>query len=142
MPVGDIYVDSSFLLKLYLREVESPVVDEALRNTRGRIFVTKLTDVEVISSVRRRLSVADGLLASQTYLGNRTSGLFAELDLDDEVFEFAVGIAQRQAKAFRLKSLDILHLATAVRYKIDVLASFDNDMRTAAAALGLAVLPA
>ena len=140
--MGDTYVDSSFLLKLYLSEAESRLVDVALRNVSGRVLVTKLTDIEVISSLNRRLSVTDGTLAAQTYLTNRTIGLFVELPIDAEVFELAIQIAQQQAKQYKLKSLDILHLATALRYGVPAIASFDTNMCDAAQALGLAVLPA
>lgn len=140
--MGDTYVDSSFLLKLYLNEAESFSVGRTLRNLKGTAFVSKLIDVEVISSLQRQLSADDGSLVTRTYLANRASGLFSELAVDAEVFAVAVRIAQQQSKTYKLKSLDILHLATALRHAVPNVATFDKNMREAAGALGLAVVPA
>ncbi len=140
--MGDTYVDSSFLLKLYLSEAESPVVDATLRNVQGSVLISKLTDIEVTSALQRRLSLADGPVATQTYLTNRANNLFGELEVDAEVFAYALRVAQQQAKTYKLKSLDILHLATTMRHAVPSIATFDKNMREAARALGLAVLPA
>lgn len=40
----------------------------------------------------------------------------------------------------RLRSLDALHLAVAVRLEVDVLATYDDRMRQAAEGLGLTVV--
>jgi predicted nucleic acid-binding protein len=62
--------------------------------------------------------------------------------MDAAVFESAQNIAQRYARQYGLRSLDILHLATAVRHGITSFGSFDDRQSDAAQALGLNVFRA
>ena len=50
------YFDTSFLLKLYVYEAESAIA-LGVFSTQADLFINSLTDVEVASSLFRRLSV-------------------------------------------------------------------------------------
>ncbi|WP_311733206.1 PIN domain-containing protein [Granulicella mallensis] len=73
------------------------------------------------------------------YRRNRGSGLFQEFPVNDMIYLSARTLAERHAAAFLLRSIDILHLATALHHGATGMATFDNKLAKAAAALGLQV---
>jgi len=68
--------------------------------------------------------------------------VFRKVSLDDAVYLQAERLAELYTTTLKLRSLDLLHLATAMRYGVSALGSFDQRLRAAAQALGLALLPA
>jgi predicted nucleic acid-binding protein len=126
-----LYLDSSALVKLVRRESESV----ALRHFLGRFpddgrATSSLARVEVVRSVafagRRALSQANRLLGRLIYI-----------DLDRAVLDDAATLLP----ATPLRSLDAIHIASARVLGTDLRAivTYDQRMRDAATALGLAV---
>jgi predicted nucleic acid-binding protein len=68
-------------------------------------------------------------------------GLFQEFPITDEVYLLARTLAERHAGAFLLRSIDIIHLATALHHGATGMATFDDRLAKAASALGLQVFP-
>jgi uncharacterized protein len=124
-----IYLDSSAIVKLAVREPESDALRRYLRTRRPRV-----------SSALARTEVMRALL----HMGEpaRTAGrrTLANLDLlriDNRVLDLAGGL-----QPFELRTLDAIHLATAQRLGVDLgrLCTYDARMRDAAEALGMAVI--
>jgi predicted nucleic acid-binding protein len=123
-----VYLDSSALVKLVVREAESEAlrawvaahpaaVTSALAVTEVRRAVTRLSPRRGLSD-RARL-VLDGL---------------ALLAVDHDVLERAAGLAPRE-----LRTLDAIHIASALSLGADLLAfvSYDDRQRAAARKAGL-----
>lgn len=123
-----IYVDTSALIKLVLEERESTALRRYLHELDPDVLVSsKLLAVEARRGVLRTrpalLPAVDIALADVTLL-----------DVSDVVIESAGRLPDPT-----LRSLDAIHLATAllIREDLDVLLSYDDRLTAAATAHGL-----
>jgi hypothetical protein len=123
-----IYVDTSALIKLVLREAESTALRRYLHALdSGSLVSSKLLALEarrgVLRSQPARLPAIDLALSDVTLL-----------DVSDAVVESASRLPDPM-----LRSLDAIHLATAllIREDVDVLVSYDDRLTAAATAHGL-----
>jgi len=65
------YADSSLLLKLYLREPETPAALAAMGRASGPVFFTELHRLEIVNAIRRNLA-AKRIRRSQALKALRT----------------------------------------------------------------------
>lgn len=122
-----IYVDTSALVKLVIREVESDAVDRYL------------TDADMVSSTLLLVEARRGTLC-------RSPAKLPHLDLvlrRVEMIEMSSAVVEAASRLPdpALRSLDAIHLATAllVREDVEALLTYDDRLAAAAAAHGLAV---
>lgn len=122
------YLDSSALVKLALVEEDSEALRCELRSWPRRV-TSRLAVVEVLRAVRRedaaREPLARGILTR-----------VALVAMSDSILAEAVQLAPA-----KIRSLDAIHLATALRVGDDIAAfvSYDKRQLEAADALGLPV---
>jgi predicted nucleic acid-binding protein len=122
-----VYLDSSAIVKLVLREAESSALRKYLRTEPQRVSCA-LARVEVVRAVRRQGATV--VSRARTQLGR--------LDLvaiDDKLLDHAADIGEDAI----LRSLDAIHLAAAstVSSELTALITYDARMLRAAEALGL-----
>jgi predicted nucleic acid-binding protein len=125
-PAGAVYLDSSAIVKLVVREPETEALLGFL--APGQLQVTSaLARVEVVRAVRRhgRAATARALLDSLSLLA-----------LDDALLDHAAAIDGGE-----LRSFDAIHIASAQQLEgeLHALVTYDQRMLTAAQALGLPV---
>lgn len=131
MPVNAeaVYLDSSGLVKLVVREAESPHLEQFLRDWPRRV-ASALARVEVARAARvhgpHAVSRARQLL----------TGLYL-VQMDDALLDEAA-----ELDPSTLRSLDAIHLAAARSLRDDLgpLVTYDARLATAARALGLVVV--
>jgi len=112
-----VYLDTSALIKRYVAEDGSELVDEIMAPEGPRIFVSWVTVVETVSNLRRMEVVDKRLSAQETNDAIRL--LLTEMNLG-QVFSCQVGprTTERARELLRRKYLgpaDSIHLATAIR---------------------------
>ena len=134
-----LYVDSSALVKLYVREAESDSVDAFLRGQMG-LMISELAITEVLSAVARRtregeLTAASANKIRGALLADAESGSFARLQLSAGVHREAERLLF-STNAVPLRTLDALHLALAFSGSATHVLTFDRQMRDAAAHAG------
>lgn len=123
-----IYADSSALVKFVLNEPESPALRKAFRP--GRTFLSsRLAVVEVPRAVTLQRPERDAREAADELLAGCDL-----VEISDQVLQRARGLATRA-----LRTLDAIHLATAVHVEATHLLSYDRRQLAAAADLGLEV---
>jgi predicted nucleic acid-binding protein len=137
----DSYLDTSFLFKFYIPEPDSGDALKWLKARRGDILTSALSDIEMITSFSRESSSVAGYRAMDNYRDDCRDGMYRKLEVDAEVFEKSRELAESHAGRYRLRSLDILHLATALRHGVTSLGSYDKRLAEAGRALGLNVFP-
>ena len=135
-----VYLDSSFVVPMYVSEGRSALVAEALADWGRESCVSALTDVEVAAAMQKHAS-PNRQNGYRAYREDRDGDFFTALAMDDAVFQEARLIAERYAGLYFLRSLDVLQLATARRHGVSRIATFDDRMAAAAEALGLEVFP-
>lgn len=123
-----IYLDSSAIVKLVVREPESRALGTFVRSHRDRISCS-LARTEVPRAVRHLGPAA--LRRAQLVLDR-----VHLIRLDDSLLDAAATLDARV-----LRSLDAIHLAAAQRVaaELEVLVTYDQRMAEAAAALGFEV---
>ena len=124
------YLDTSAVVKLLVREAETAALRRRLKDWPHRAS-SALLRVELLRTVRR---------AAMPRLMEGARRQLASIDLirmDDDLLERAAGIEPSTAR-----SLDAIHLATALTLGSDLAAvvTYDARMSTAAHALGLPVI--
>ena len=140
MGVGS-YFDTSFLLKLYVTEPDSVQAIQLFRRSSDKAMISWLTDVEVSTSVYRTFPRSEAELIYGTYQTDRKAGVYECLSMPREAFTLAATLAERYGERYRLRSLDTLHLATALHYGATGIGTYDDRLIAVAVAVGLQVLP-
>lgn len=127
-----LYVDTSALLKRVIVEAESSAVRAVLRRSDASgdlLTASSLAWVEVWRALRRA-----GVADVQPLALIALSGI-AEFPLSDAV----LARAQRVGKT-SLRSLDAIHLASALAVGADSVLTYDDRLADSADAVGLVVL--
>jgi uncharacterized protein len=122
------YLDSSALVKLAVEERESTALQAALSDGR-RVVASELAIIEVARAVGLAHDAAE---AHARWLEVRENVTL--LTIDAGLLDTAAGIASR-----RVRSLDAIHLASALRVEPDVLITYDGRMAEAARELAIPV---
>lgn len=122
-----LYADASALAKLFLREQESAAL------------VTVVTDQVVVTSVISSVEVARAIrvAGAETDIEWTIDDVLAGctvIDVDADVVRSAAALAGPG-----LRSLDALHLASALRADADTMLVYDRQLARAATAAGLRV---
>jgi predicted nucleic acid-binding protein len=129
-----IYVDSSALIKRAIDEPESDAVDQALEGhvaMNNVLVASSLAWIEVTRSIR---ATADPEAEVTDIIEAALSGI-AERSITADVVSLARRIGPKS-----LRSLDAIHLATAVLVDADLMISYDNRLEAAARHNGLAIV--
>jgi predicted nucleic acid-binding protein len=128
------YLDTSFLLKFYLIEPESGEAVAWLERNRGDALISSLSNIEVVTVLLRESSIM-GLRAAENYREDCAHGIYRQLPIDGLAFDGAEELAETHSREYKLRSLDMLHLATALRHGVDSFGTYDKRLGTAAQAL-------
>jgi uncharacterized protein len=124
------YIDSSAFMKLISLEPETDTLLRWLAEQRPTLFASELLRTEVIRAVRRfdpdALVVAKELLLTVNLLAMPSSTFARAAELDPQI----------------LRSLDALHLASALDLgdDLDVLVTYDDRLANACLLHGVAVV--
>lgn len=125
-----IYVDASALVKLVVDEPESPALRRFVESNRPRLATSELAIVELLRAVRVAAAGADGLRRAREELDATEL-----VDVDLNLLETAVSWTSA-----RVRSLDAIHLVSALRVGAREMLVYDRRLAEAAAAAGLEVL--
>lgn len=123
-----VFLDSSALVKLVIREPETSALRRYLA-TRHQRIACQLVRTEVPRAVRQ---FGPGALAKARSVLRRVD----TIRLDDDLLDAAALIAPAV-----VRSLDAIHLATAqLARELEAVVTYDSRMRTAAQRIGLIVV--
>ena len=136
-----IYADTSFFVSLYLTDRHTAQVERLLRS-RPSLWMTPLHVAEWVHAIEQHLfrkaisrSEADRLL--QRFQEHRAQNLWREAPLPDRAFEVCAELAHRHAARLGVRTLDTLHVASALELKAEQFWTFDDRQAKLALAAGL-----
>ena len=143
------FFDTSALAKLYHPELGTDTVTAIVKSTHRTLIVSQLVTVEMASvaaiKVRRgEMSVvqADSMLRQMTV--NVALGDLLVDRIDDQIYASASHLLTRHARQHSLRTLDALHLASAIRRRnstsLDFFVTADRALAVVAQLEGLAVM--
>lgn len=139
--------DSSLIVPLYLQEPSSALADAACLSVAPPIRLSEWHRVEVASAFQRavktgRITDAQAALLWQDFTSDIASGRFEIVAVDHAaVLARALMLTQKHTATLGARTLDLIHVATALEIGVTDFLSLDNRQRQAATAEGLNVLP-
>ena len=139
------YLDTSFLIKLYVFEDHSAQAAGLLYQGGFTAVTSSLTAVEVVSTIRRKvqdksLTLAAAAQGIAAFRADEAGILFERKVVDEAVFALAEKLVDLHGDFIRLRSLDLLHVATALHYGADGFATYDQQLKILAERVGLKLL--
>jgi predicted nucleic acid-binding protein len=127
-----VYLDSSALLKRIIDEPESEQLRVQLCGHADRnslLLSSQLASIEVSRAIRMRFNI--GYAAAADFVDDALSGV-AEHAIGDEI----ASLSQR-LNPHRLRSLDAIHVASAILLNVDLLITYDDRIAKAGELNGL-----
>lgn len=139
-----LFLDASALAKAYIDEVGDGNVRGLLQRAGGDLFVSEFVALEVLTSIRnahRGLPREDYVNTVRRFWSDYQSR-FSVVEVDPETVARAIALTTKHRGA-RARSMDVLHLATALRLQKAsqarevTLVTSDRDLADLASAVGL-----
>jgi predicted nucleic acid-binding protein len=136
-----IYADTSFFVSLYLPDRHTSEVERRL-SSRPSLWMTPLHVAECTHAIEQHVfrkaitrSEADRVL--QRFHEHRSQHLWRESPLPDHALEICAQLAHRHAARLGVRTLDTLHVASALELKAEHFWTFDARQAKLALAAGL-----
>lgn len=136
-----VYADSSFLTSLYVRDVHSP---EALRRMAIKpiVWLTPFNRVELAHSIhlqvfRGRINLSDAVMGWSAFEQDSLAGLWIETELPDPIWDRGIDLARQHVPTLGIRTLDTLHVASALELGARQFWTFDDRQARLADAVGL-----
>lgn len=136
-----IYADTSFLVSLYIPDKHSAEAERRMASNPA-VWLTPLHRAEWTHAVEQQVfrgvaSRAEADIVHDLFQQHRNSGLWLEVALPDSVFEHCADLARRHAARLGVRTLDTLHVASALELKAERFWTFDDRQKKLARAAGL-----
>lgn len=143
-----IYWDASALLKLYVAEPDSPDFD-LIANTEDPIVSSAIVSTEVLCALYRKEHAGDlrpgaAKTVFRKFLSDAQTGRIILIPFGDDVVtkaEHLVKLAIEQPRPVLIRTLDVIHVSSALVSKARALVATDARLREVAALVRLKVLP-
>jgi predicted nucleic acid-binding protein len=139
------YADTSLLASLYLNDAR--VAESVALLRTFSIPVTVLGRIELFNALqlavfRRQILATEAAALRATIEQDLASGVLRMTPLPAHVFERAEALVASHSAVLGARSLDVLHVATAVELGAGVFLTYDQRQAALARAAGLKVRPA
>ena len=140
-----IYADTSFLVSLILSDPNSAMASDMAARASEPIVFNDLLRLEVQNTIR--LGISHGGLeedsasvAADRAKSLEAKGIWKAVELDwSKVFARSRGLSMAWTSPLKLRSLDIIHVASAMELGVRDFWSFDNRQRSLAGEFGMRV---
>jgi len=137
------YLETGFLVSLYTLDANSSAASLAMRPAAGPFPLTSFGELELANAIElrvflREITAAQAKLALADLTSDLSHGVFHSVPTPPSVYEEALRLARRHTAALGTRTLDILHLAAALKLGATALYTFDRRQAQLARAAGLA----
>lgn len=140
------YADTSFLVSLYGRDVNSRSAISLVQRHRPVFMVTPFGETEFASIVfgvtvqPKGWTVSEARAIEEDFAHDLQTGIWQWEDFPPETWTRARELARRHTAALGCRALDALHVASALALAADDFYTFDRNQADLARAAGLRVL--
>ena len=136
------YADTSFLISLYSLDANSARAASEVNRLNPTVLLTPLGELELANALelrifRKEASVSAVKAAQAKIREHVESGFFSLQPMPTTLYERARQIARRRSAQLGLRTLDILHVASALLLRAETLLTFDHRQLQLARAEGL-----
>ncbi len=140
-----IYCDSSLLFKLYVQEKDSAAAVAVVAAEKPPLPISLLHEIEIRNSIRQRtfakqITRGQAAIALSRFKEDMDVGLFQRVSMDwGMIFQMAEDLSHRFAEQMSCRSLDVLHISTALALHAEVFCTFDIRQRDLAREAGFSL---
>jgi predicted nucleic acid-binding protein len=140
------YADTSFLLSLYLYQSNSSLALKAVGGLEMPMLITGLGELEFRNALglhvfRKEMTEERAESALAKLLVNISSGGVRSVPLPLAAFDEAARVSRKYTRQLGTRSLDVLHVGSALSLSASRFCTLDEAQRRLAKAVGLTVLP-
>jgi predicted nucleic acid-binding protein len=138
------YADTSFLVSLYVLDANSALAATRMEQARLPILLTPFGELELTNAIslrlfRRELPSSKVKVAQALVRKDLLDGVLLLKPLPEGLFEKAMQMARRRTPQLGTRTLDVLHVASAMKLQADAFYTFDRNQEKLAKAEGLVV---
>jgi len=140
-----LYVDTSVIVKLYIREEHSKEVSARLRKNNEAIPLTGLHELEFKNAMRLKqfrseITVDDADRIISRFNEHERKGIYYRPQLHwPDVFTYAIDLSRNNTGRTGSRSLDILHVASALAMNCDRFLTVDDRQAKLVVLTGLRI---
>lgn len=136
------YIDTSVLVKRYVTEPGTDVLDTYLFDAQPFLFISELTRLELTSTLARkqregRISAEHRAALHQQADADVLSGIVKLVILDSQIIRQALTLMHRLTQP--VATLDAIHLASALHQSVEIFMTDDKQLARVAREAGLQV---
>jgi predicted nucleic acid-binding protein len=140
------YADTSFLVSLYGRDVNSLSAISLVQQLRPAFMVTPFGETEftsivfAVTSRPKGWTVREARAIEEDFSHDLQTGLWQGEDFPRHTWTRARELSRRHAPVLGCRAMDTIHVASALALSADDFYTFDRDQAKLARAVGLRVL--
>lgn len=139
-----IYLDTSALIKLYIRESGSERVQEIIENQDDPLPIWEVQEMELINALRlqvfwKSLTARQSREQINLFMERRKKGVYFFPDIDRSALLNDFHRLAESTPKIGCRTLDVLHVACAHQLNVSKFVSYDERQRVLAKAAGLPV---
>ena len=136
-----VYADTSFLVSLYVPDRHSAEAERRL-HARPLVWFTPLHRAEWTHAIyqhvfQRKMSAREAQHVLRTLEGDLAQGLWLQSAMPDDAFESCLELAGQYCARLGVRTLDSLHVASALELKAERFWTFDERQAKLAHLAGL-----
>jgi predicted nucleic acid-binding protein len=138
-------VDTSVIVKLYIKEDYSRDISNWLKENNEALPLTSFHELELINAVhlkqlRTEITLGETHLILSRFEEHEKSGIYYRPQLDwSAIFIHALDLSTKHTASSGSRSLDILHVASALSINADRFLTLDDRQTRLAALAGLKI---
>lgn len=138
----NIYIDTSFLVSLYVIDSNSSSAVASMAKSPGRHIISSFAELETGNALqlrvfRKEITAQQAKASWEDFQSDVRSGVLELRALPDRAFETAHALSQKTTARLGTRTADLLHVAAALEMDADCLYSFDQQQRKLAQAVRL-----
>jgi len=140
-----LYVDTSIIVKLYIKEKHSLEVSNWLRQNNEAVPLTRFHELEFTNAIflklfRTEITDDQVRLILEKFNEHQTRGVYYHPQINwTEALNIAVDLIHNHTADTGSRSLDILHVASALAVKANRFLTLDDRQSELASAVGLKI---
>lgn len=137
----NIYLDTSFLVSLYLSDRHSPAARQRIISAPP-LWLTPLHNAEWAHAIgqhifRGELSLSEAQRMNARIEEHISAGRWISVPIPENAYDLCADLARRHGPKLGMKTLDTLHIACALELKAERFWTFDERQAKLAKAEGL-----
>ena len=140
-----VYVDTSVIVKLYIKEEYSRDASVWLKKNNDAIPLTSFHELELINIIqlkqfRSEITLDEARLIMSRFEEHEISGIYYRPQLNwSAIFIHAIDLSKKHSPSIGSRSLDILHVASALSISADRFLTVDDRQTRLAALAGMKI---